>query len=152
MLVAKVWGMGESDPAGSVVTATTKEVHSNSSPQGKKKPPLQTRPGRFTFVDSIKEGFRKISNYKDSAKRKETVVQRQSVVISPEKRRAGGIVLGAKRKGGRGPSGELEVGHSNKRKTSFEMFLTTLPKCDPVARTEGWLYQQPVEWTKVRSR
>ncbi len=138
--------MGESDPAGSVVTAT-KEVHSSSSPQGKKKPPLQTRPGRFTFVDSIKEGFRKISNYKDSAKRKEVVVQRQSEVISPERRKAGGIVVGVKRKCGV-PSGE--VGHSHsKRKTSFEMFLSTLPKCDPVVRTEGWLYQQPVEWTKV---
>lgn len=127
--------MGESDPACSAVTAT-REVN---SPPGKKQA-LQTRPGRLTFVDSIKEGFRKISIYNSSAKKKDNALKRPAEVVSPDKRRA---VIGIKRKK---PTAEVVV----QPPRSFELYLSSLPKCSSVDRTVGWVYKQPVEWNKVR--
>ena len=142
--------MEESEVAGSVATAG-REI---GSPQGKK----ATKPGRFTFasyVDSIKVGLRKISSYKDSsgsARRKETVSlsrkQTQEPFVVSEERRPGGIVVGVKRKKERS-RGEANCEGTASKKTSFEMFLLTLPKCDPVDRTVGWVYQQPVERSEV---
>lgn len=137
--------MGESDLACSVVTAT-KEVLSGSSPRGKKQALQAARPGRLNFVDSIKEGFRKISIYNSSTKRKENVLKRPAEVASPDKRRAGGLVMGIKRKKAIIPP-NAETGQPCTR--SFEGFLSSLPKCNPVDRTVGWVYKQPVEWNKV---
>ncbi len=135
--------MGESDRACSVVTAT-RDVNSGSSPRGKK-PALQaaTKPGRLAFVDSIKEGFRKITIYNSSAKKKDNAQKRPTELSSPERRRVGGLVMGIKRKKAL-PNSETEP-----PTRSFELFLSSLPKCNPVDRTVGWVYKQPVEWNKV---
>ena len=145
--------MEDSELAGSVATAS-REI---GNPQGKK----ATKPGRFTFasyVDSIKVGLRKISSYKDSsgsARRKEVVPlprkqTQEPLAVSEERKRPGGVVVGVKRKKERSRGESNDEGTASK-KTGFEMFLLTLPKCDPVDRTVGWVYQQPVERSEVSS-
>ena len=150
--------MGESDPAGSTITAAREISSSITSP-----PKAQTlaRPGRFTlasYVDTIREGIKKISGYKDitNNSRKREVSEQQhpletvAAVGTEGRRKVGGIVIGVKRKNGTGNYVSSEDSHA-KRKTSFETFLSTLPKSDPVDRTVVWVYQQPVDLVQVRS-
>lgn len=152
--------MGESDPAGSTVTAA-REISSSNSPPGKAQ--TLARPGRFTlasYVDTIREGIKKISGYKDITNNSKAHIRREvsgqhppletaAAVAREGRRKVGGIVIGVKRKNGIG-NHVISDGSHAKRKTSFETFLSTLPKSDPVDRTVGWVYQQPVDILQVR--
>lgn len=48
---------------------------------------------------------------------------------------------GVRRK--RGLASDSHAESEAKRKTSFELFLSTLPKLDPIDRTVGWVFQLP---------
>lgn len=131
------------------------------------------RPRKLSFascVDSIKEGFRKISGSKEAhyveadngridrkPAGKIAVVGaalpahplHQTLGAGHRATVHGGQILGAKRKrakGGGGRGGEADGGSV----TSFEDFLNTIPKLDPVDRTVGWVFTQPDEEELVR--
>ena len=86
-------------------------------------------------VNSIKAGFRKLGagvlvqtadqGQGNGARGR----QRTHAYIEPSARREGGKVLGVKRKA-----------RSFERENSFEFYLSTLPKVDPVDRTVNWLF------------
>ncbi len=137
--------------------------------------PKLFRPPKLYFascVDSIKEGIRKISGFKEAynvdggkaeeeggggrkSGRKITVVGaalpahplQQSQGLAHRATVQGGQILGVRRK--RGKVGGRGGGDGGSR-TSFEMFLSTIPKLDPVDRTVGWVFTQPDEEVQVR--
>lgn len=118
---------------------------------------------RFSFascVDSIKEGIRKISGCsKDPPAEPHT--RKIDAAGSPhplEKTQQwdgrqtkatvqGGQILGVRRKR---RTGVVSKNQTNERKSSFEMYLSTIPKLDPIDRTVGWVYEQ-TDSVEVRS-
>ena len=105
------------------------------------RPAAMRRSGRITLatcVDTLRDSWRNING----GARKEAVQLQVPEFEKP--RRHGGHVSGVRRKRGllaeHGSAGTSEA----KRKTSFELFLSTLPKLDPIDRTVGWVFQQPV--------
>lgn len=136
--------------------------------EGRKGPP---RPTKLTFMDSLKNNFKKWSSHS-----KEPHANRRKIVrvepFKPEQvdtevagcsrdavgtrngHRAelvqGEVMLldyhqlnmgqnGRERGGGLVPPQHT----SRKRKTSFELFLSSIPKLDPVDRTVGWVLKHP---------
>ena len=109
---------------------------------------VRAQPGATTttrmayVVNSIKEGFRKLgagvlasdSHHVRTARRRPPLINHGQITdnLAPDGgkyvRRAGGNVWGVKRK----VKGGEEM--------SFEMYLSSLPKADPVDRTVHWLF------------
>lgn len=151
--------MGESDPAGSTVAAAREIINEDSSQCKRQQQPHSSRPGKFTlasYVDTIREGIKKISGYKDTAtsskphkepEQSQGPLEKTPATGTEGKRRArvGGVVIGVKRKNGVANYVSSETSSQAKRKTSFDTFLSTLPKSDPVDRTVVWVYQQPMD-------
>ena len=97
-------------------------------------------------VDSIKEGIRKLSGCKDENRkppaRKIAVAAGAEGHPLQEHRQMratvqGGQILGVKRRRGASHAGP------DKRKSSFEMYLSSIPTLDPIDRTVGWVFMQP---------
>ena len=112
----------------------------------------QTRLTFATCVDSIKEGIRKISGCsKDPPAEQPT--RNTDAVGSPHPLETtqqwdatrgkatvqGGQILGVRRKR---RTGVVSRNQMIERKSSFEMYLSTIPKLDPIDRTVGWVYEQ----------
>lgn len=90
-------------------------------------------------VDSIKENFKKISAYtgnsRNRAFNRETLVERD-----------GGSKKSSVLRDDNGMTGWTEKSSKcQDRRSSFEIFLSTIPKLDPIDRTVGWVFTQPNE-------
>lgn len=93
--------------------------------------PLSTRGSKLKFstcVDSIRDNLKRIRNgsKRDNLVQKCSLHPREDDNISSLK-----IVANRKRKDG------------HRKKSSFEVYLSTIPKLDPVDRTVGWVMRQP---------
>jgi hypothetical protein len=95
----------------------------------------RARPTRLKFstcVDSIRDNFRRISgiNKHGSSKRRgEDSPRKERVQVVEEV--------------SNGVSQSNQRNRHHRRKSSFELFLSTIPKIDPVDRTVGWVMMQP---------
>ncbi len=132
---------------------------------GDEKQKVPSKPSKHTFMDSLKNNFKKWSSHG-----KDPQVNRRKIVhVEPfkpeqvedeeacctrgiEDRRdefiRGEVVLLdyhqlSKRQREQGGLVSSEHSSSRKRKTSFELFLSSIPKLDPVDRTVGWVLKHP---------
>lgn len=91
----------------------------------------RTRPAKLKFstcVDSIKDNIKRISGI-HTYKGKRGVVGDSPFKV-PEEQFVD-------------VCNTSEQSSSRRRKSSFEMYLSTIPKLDPVDRTVGWVMMQP---------
>ena len=94
-----------------------------------------TRPSKLKFstcVDSIRDNFKRISGINKNGSCK---VKRGAIGDSISKVPEGHFVDDV--------CNANKLRHSRRRKSSFEMYLSTIPKLDPVDRTVGWVMMQP---------
>ena len=113
---------------------------------GSRQPVVPAAARMATVVNSIKEGFRKLGagvlaegSGAGTRTRRRPNVKNSTTTPANAVRREGGNVLGVKRK-----AKVLE------RQSSFELYLSSLPRVDPVDRTVRWLFhhQQQIHQTK----
>ena len=92
-----------------------------------------TRASRHKFssyVDSIRDNFKRISGIRDG--NKSTEEEEKEVIQAP----AGSPMMVYRQED---PNSHKRT----RRRSSFEIFLSTIPRLDPVDRTVGWVMTQP---------
>ena len=119
------------------------EIKDDRVSNTRRSPEYARRPLRcpkITFascVDSIKQNFKKIGGRKDvPLARKNTIIElpeKENQKIRPCLDKERSKNNNSKKNGASG------------QKSSFEIFLSMLPKVDPVDRTVGWVLKQPDE-------
>ena len=119
------------------------------------------RPTKLTFMDSLKVNLKKWSSHRES----QAADRRKIVRVEPFKPVQEGALVpdsrgGVEERGNKvhlqgevrleyqsrareRDSGRVAPPHARKRRTSFEIFLASIPKLDPVDRTVGWVLKHP---------
>ena len=143
-LVESVPRIAPSSPAGHTKPEGYSSTHLQRSSQEPAPPPPPATTRMAYVVNSIKEGFRKLGggrglasdgHHARTGRRRSPFINHGQITenLAPDgrkyARREGGNLWGVKRKV---KGGEREV--------SFEMYLSSLPKADPVDRTVHWLF------------
>lgn len=132
----------------------------------------QARPAKLKFMDSLKFNLKKWSSNNREAQASRRKIVRvepfkpgedcevklvgcnreaegkrghkelvQGDVRLEYHQRKGGPIVQVERETGRGMAPPHQ--HNKKRRTSFELFLSSIPKLDPVDRTVGWVLKHP---------
>lgn len=128
--------MGESRKVVAVGDGAVDTTHARKSTQ-----PRISKLKFFTCVDSIKENFKKISAYTGNSRNRASngdalAIESKQSSISHEDN---GVTVTQRK-------GDIERSSKGRgRRSSFEIYLSTIPKLDPIDRTVGWVLKQPEE-------